>query len=81
METRDRIQAMAAVHYEGEFCSCAKLETKVRSTEGPHSANVVVEWLTLIRRIRKVQGSNLGPHGYSDLFFVAFLSPSTQILE
>jgi hypothetical protein len=32
-----------------------------------NSPNVVVEWLTLLLRIRKLSGSNLGPEtGYPD---------------
>jgi hypothetical protein len=41
----------------------------------------VIEWLTLLFRIREVPGSILGPEtGYPDRFFLVFLSPSKQIL-
>jgi hypothetical protein len=46
--------------------------------KGPR--NVVVEWITLMLRIREVPGSNLGPEtGYLHRLFVVFLSPSRQI--
>jgi hypothetical protein len=43
--------------------------------------NVVVEWLTLLLRILRVLGSNLGTEtGYPELrFFIVFLSPSRKI--
>jgi hypothetical protein len=31
-----------------------------------HALNVVVEWLTLLLRIREVSGSNLGTETYPD---------------
>jgi hypothetical protein len=41
----------------------------------------MVEWLTLLLRIREVSVSNLGPDaGYYDEFFVVFLSPSKLML-
>jgi hypothetical protein len=44
--------------------------------------NVVVEYLTLLLRIREVLASNLGPEsGYWLKFFVVFISPCRQILE
>jgi hypothetical protein len=43
--------------------------------------NVVVEWLTLLLRIREVPGSNLGPDtGYPDRVFVIFLSLEGKML-
>jgi hypothetical protein len=49
-------------------------------TDG-YKLNVVVEWLTRLLRIREVPGSNLGPDtGYTDRFFVVFVSPSRQVL-
>jgi hypothetical protein len=42
-------------------------------TEATHSPNVVVEWLTLLLRIRKVPSSNLGTEtGYLDYSFRRF---------
>jgi hypothetical protein len=43
--------------------------------------NVVVEWLTLLLRIREVLGSNLSPGDRLSWlrFFVVFLSPSTRM--
>jgi hypothetical protein len=42
--------------------------------------NVVVEWLTLLLRIREVPFSNLDTEtGYSDRLFVVFFSPSRKI--
>jgi hypothetical protein len=43
--------------------------------------NVVLEWLTLLLRIRDVPGSNLGPGDWLSWlrFFVGLLSPSSRI--
>jgi hypothetical protein len=43
--------------------------------------NVMVEWLTLLLRIRKVPGSNLGQETSSDEVFVVVLSHSMEILS
>jgi hypothetical protein len=45
------------------------------------SISVVVEWIALLVRIRKVPVSNVGPTtSYPDKFFVVSLSPSREML-
>jgi hypothetical protein len=44
------------------------------------SDNVVVQWLTILLRIREVPGSDLEPGtGYHDRDFMVFLSPSRKM--
>jgi hypothetical protein len=46
-----------------------------KGDSSPWTPNVVVEWLTLLLRIREVPGSNFGPlTGYPGLYFSWFLS-------